>query len=160
MCLRWDFPLHSEFPLLFHLPFHSTGGGDGSGWVGEIVDVYLCWMQVFVANPKKPPQIEAILRRNKEKLLVFLKGFHNDKDDEQFTVSSFCWFCRDLSVVFVLSTIFGACDAYVSMERAERTKEYMDGGPRAPSSFLHSISLPGFCSLPLVVCADPFFFFL
>ena len=33
-----------------------------------------------VANPKKPPQIESILKRNKEKLLVFLKEFHNDKD--------------------------------------------------------------------------------
>jgi calcium binding protein 39 len=33
-----------------------------------------------VANPKKPPQIEAILRRNKEKLLTFLKEFHNDKE--------------------------------------------------------------------------------
>ena len=42
--------------------------------------------KVFVANPKKPPQIEAILRRNKEKLLVFLRDFHNDKEDEQFTV--------------------------------------------------------------------------
>ncbi|EKM77538.1 hypothetical protein AGABI1DRAFT_115118 [Agaricus bisporus var. burnettii JB137-S8] len=41
--------------------------------------------KVFVANPKKPPQIEGILRRNKEKLLVFLRNFHNDKDDEQFT---------------------------------------------------------------------------
>lgn len=41
--------------------------------------------KVFVANPKKPPQIEAILRRNKEKLLAFLKNFHNDKEDEQFT---------------------------------------------------------------------------
>ncbi|EGN94446.1 hypothetical protein SERLA73DRAFT_62391 [Serpula lacrymans var. lacrymans S7.3] len=41
--------------------------------------------KVFVANPKKPPQIEAILRRNKDKLLVFLKGFHNDKEDEQFS---------------------------------------------------------------------------
>ncbi|KAI0079775.1 Mo25-like protein [Panus rudis PR-1116 ss-1] len=41
--------------------------------------------KVFVANPKKPPQIEAILRRNKEKLLNFLKTFHNDKEDEQFT---------------------------------------------------------------------------
>jgi calcium binding protein 39 len=38
--------------------------------------------KVFVANPKKPPQIEAILRRNKDKLLVFLKDFHNDKDGE------------------------------------------------------------------------------
>lgn len=36
--------------------------------------------KVFVANPKKPPQIESILRRNKEKLLTFLKGFHNDKE--------------------------------------------------------------------------------
>lgn len=42
-----------------------------------------------MANPKKPPQIEGILRRNKEKLLVFLKNFHNDKEDEQFGVSSF-----------------------------------------------------------------------
>lgn len=41
--------------------------------------------KVFVANPKKPPQIEAILRRNKEKLLVFLKNFHDDKEDEQFS---------------------------------------------------------------------------
>lgn len=37
-------------------------------------------MQVFVANPKKPPQIEAILRRNREKLLTFLRAFHNDKE--------------------------------------------------------------------------------
>ncbi|GJJ12476.1 hypothetical protein Clacol_006718 [Clathrus columnatus] len=41
--------------------------------------------KVFVANPKKPPSIENILRKNKEKLLVFLKGFHNDKEDEQFS---------------------------------------------------------------------------
>ncbi|OJT07072.1 Calcium-binding protein 39 [Trametes pubescens] len=40
--------------------------------------------KVFVANPKKPPQIEGILRRNKDKLLKFLKDFHNDKEDEQF----------------------------------------------------------------------------
>jgi calcium binding protein 39 len=41
--------------------------------------------KVFVANPKKPPQIEGILRRNQEKLLTFLKNFHNDKEDEQFS---------------------------------------------------------------------------
>jgi len=41
--------------------------------------------KVFVANPKKPPQIEAILRRNRDKLLSFLREFHNDKEDEQFT---------------------------------------------------------------------------
>ncbi|ORY34730.1 putative transcriptional repressor [Naematelia encephala] len=40
--------------------------------------------KVFVANPNKPPQIASILRRNKDKLLEFLKEFHNDKDDEQF----------------------------------------------------------------------------
>ncbi|GAA5865896.1 hypothetical protein JCM5296_005269 [Sporobolomyces johnsonii] len=40
--------------------------------------------KVFVANPKKPPQIEAILRRNKDKLIQFLRNFHNDRDDEQF----------------------------------------------------------------------------
>ena len=37
-------------------------------------------IQVFVANPKKPLQIENILQRNKEKLLVFLQNFHNDKE--------------------------------------------------------------------------------
>ncbi|KAH9831966.1 Mo25-like protein [Rhodofomes roseus] len=41
--------------------------------------------KVFVANPKKPEQIENILRRNKDKLLKFLKDFHNDKEDEQFS---------------------------------------------------------------------------
>ena len=35
---------------------------------------------MFVANPNKPPQIATILRRNKDKLLAFLKDFHNDKD--------------------------------------------------------------------------------
>lgn len=35
-----------------------------------------------MANPNKPPQIASILRRNKEKLLVFLREFHNDKDGE------------------------------------------------------------------------------
>lgn len=40
--------------------------------------------QVFVANPKKPPQIENILRRNREKLLHFLKTFHNDKEGTLF----------------------------------------------------------------------------
>ncbi|EJD45523.1 mo25 protein [Auricularia subglabra TFB-10046 SS5] len=41
--------------------------------------------KVFVANPNKPPQIAAILKRNKDKLLGFLRDFHNDKEDEQFT---------------------------------------------------------------------------
>ncbi|EJT99608.1 mo25 protein [Dacryopinax primogenitus] len=41
--------------------------------------------KVFVANPRKPTQIENILRRNKNKLLAFLNDFHCDRDDEQFT---------------------------------------------------------------------------
>lgn len=40
--------------------------------------------KVFVANPRKPAHIESILRRNKTKLISFLQGFHNDRDDEQF----------------------------------------------------------------------------
>ena len=40
--------------------------------------------KVFVANPKKPPGIESILRRNRDRLVKFLSDFHNDKDDEQF----------------------------------------------------------------------------
>lgn len=42
-----------------------------------------------MANPKKPPQIETILRRNKDKMLVFLKGFHNDKDGAQLFTFGF-----------------------------------------------------------------------
>lgn len=42
--------------------------------------------QIFVANPKKPPQIESILRRNKDKLVGFLQHFQNDKDG----MSAFC----------------------------------------------------------------------
>jgi len=44
------------------------------------IHLFLPFFQVFVANPKKPPQIEIILRRNKDKLLSFLKTFHNDKE--------------------------------------------------------------------------------
>ncbi|KAI9625288.1 hypothetical protein H4Q26_016310 [Puccinia striiformis f. sp. tritici PST-130] len=40
--------------------------------------------KVFVANPRKPAPIESILKRNKDKLIEFLRKFHNDKDDEQF----------------------------------------------------------------------------
>lgn len=44
-------------------------------------------LQVFVANPNKPPAIANILRKNKEKLSVYLREFHKDRDDEQFNVS-------------------------------------------------------------------------
>lgn len=37
---------------------------------------------MFVANPKKPEAIETILRRNKDRLLAFLKEFHNEKDGQ------------------------------------------------------------------------------
>lgn len=40
--------------------------------------------KVFVANPNKPPQIQSILKRNKVKLISFLQGFHNDREDDQF----------------------------------------------------------------------------
>mmetsp|Transcript_25417 Transcript_25417/g.71100 ORF Transcript_25417/g.71100 Transcript_25417/m.71100 type:complete len:350 (+) Transcript_25417:549-1598(+) len=40
--------------------------------------------KVFVANPNKPPEISDILIGNKEKLLLFLRDFLSDKDDEQF----------------------------------------------------------------------------
>lgn len=40
-----------------------------------------------MANPKKPPQIETILRRNKDKLLIFLQNFHNDKEGVFFCVT-------------------------------------------------------------------------
>lgn len=42
-----------------------------------------------MANPNKPPQIAAILRRNKDKLTSFLNDFHNDKDGESYLVSDY-----------------------------------------------------------------------
>jgi len=44
------------------------------------IDQWTSLPQVFVANPKKPLQIENILRRNKNKLMSFLQNFHNDKE--------------------------------------------------------------------------------
>lgn len=40
--------------------------------------------KVFVANPKKPPEIVKILVTNRDKLVTYLTHFHTDKDDEQF----------------------------------------------------------------------------
>lgn len=71
----------------------------------HVFKVRLCWLylgptllmhnviQVFVANPKKPPQIESILRRNKEKLLNFLKTFHNDKEGTSLSHACPTLFC-------------------------------------------------------------------
>jgi calcium binding protein 39 len=41
--------------------------------------------KVFVANPSKPADIVDILLLNKTRLVAFLQGFQNDKDDDQFT---------------------------------------------------------------------------
>jgi calcium binding protein 39 len=40
--------------------------------------------KVFVANPRKPPEIERILVTNRTKLILYLQGFHSDREDEQF----------------------------------------------------------------------------
>eukprot|EP00033_Pygsuia_biforma_P002232 GCRY01002472.1.p1 GENE.GCRY01002472.1~~GCRY01002472.1.p1 ORF type:complete len:333 (+),score=79.09 GCRY01002472.1:141-1139(+) len=40
--------------------------------------------KVFVANPNKPKPVLDILLKNKEKLVMFLSNFQNDKEDEQF----------------------------------------------------------------------------
>ena len=40
--------------------------------------------KVFVANPKKPPEITRILLNNRSKLIAYLENFQNEKDDEQF----------------------------------------------------------------------------
>ncbi|KAJ1448629.1 Mo25-like protein [Pelagophyceae sp. CCMP2097] len=40
--------------------------------------------KVFVANPRKPPEIVKILHANKDKLVAYLKNFTHDKADDQF----------------------------------------------------------------------------
>lgn len=40
--------------------------------------------KIFVANPKKPVEIQLILARNKDKMLNYLQDFLSDREDEQF----------------------------------------------------------------------------
>mmetsp|Transcript_1527 Transcript_1527/g.5260 ORF Transcript_1527/g.5260 Transcript_1527/m.5260 type:complete len:332 (-) Transcript_1527:1046-2041(-) len=40
--------------------------------------------KIFVANPSKPPQIIDMLIQNKEKLILYLSNFQNDREDPQF----------------------------------------------------------------------------
>lgn len=40
--------------------------------------------KIFVANPKKPAQIQTILLRNRDKMLNYLHDFLSDREDEQF----------------------------------------------------------------------------
>mmetsp|Transcript_26319 Transcript_26319/g.43937 ORF Transcript_26319/g.43937 Transcript_26319/m.43937 type:complete len:555 (-) Transcript_26319:75-1739(-) len=40
--------------------------------------------KIFVANPNKTPEIEAILSKNRVKLVAYLENFHNDNEDPQF----------------------------------------------------------------------------
>lgn len=42
---------------------------------------FVVWLhvQVFVANPKKPPEVTKILLTNKAKLITYLENFHNER---------------------------------------------------------------------------------
>lgn len=40
-----------------------------------------CVLQVFVANPHKPPAIVDILVNNRNKLLKYLEDFHTDRGE-------------------------------------------------------------------------------
>ena len=40
--------------------------------------------KVFVANPRKPPEIVAALVRNQARLVGYLETFHADRNDPQF----------------------------------------------------------------------------
>lgn len=71
---------------------------------GRTVLMYPCGIiwQVFVANPKKPPQIENILRRNKDKLLAFLKNFHNDKEGASIRFHDMIFSCWRMILYHIL----------------------------------------------------------
>ena len=58
----------------------------GRGLHLPFFDTFYIFIQIFVANPKRPPEIEAILKRNKEKLLRFFDNFLSDRGDGQFNV--------------------------------------------------------------------------
>lgn len=40
--------------------------------------------KIFVANPGKPDDVAKVLYNNRDKLVAYLKSFHNDKNDDQF----------------------------------------------------------------------------
>lgn len=40
--------------------------------------------KIFVANPRKPPDVARVLFNNRDKLVTYLRTFQNDKNDEQF----------------------------------------------------------------------------
>ncbi|CAM9697541.1 unnamed protein product [Discosporangium mesarthrocarpum] len=40
--------------------------------------------KVFVANPRKPPEVTKILVKNKAKLIAYLENFHNDRVSKLF----------------------------------------------------------------------------
>lgn len=41
--------------------------------------------KIFVANPRKPPDVAKVLFANRDKLVAYLTAFHTDKQDDQFT---------------------------------------------------------------------------
>ena len=51
------------------------------------------------------------MRRNKEKLLAFLRDFHNDKEDEQFSVSLALWGHTLATVIIDLRVVFAGREA-------------------------------------------------
>lgn len=87
--------------------------------------------KVFVANPKKTPAVESILRRNRSRLLTFLQGFLPDRTGMLAMahpplppitailthVLAFSLALPSLSVVLILSHIFFLADESFIDER-------------------------------------------
>lgn len=93
---------------------------------------------MFVANPNKPPEIARILKRNKERLLVFLKDFHNDKEGE-YEVQ-----CR--------AVLEGCCrDAVVLRQETGRAVEDHKEAHRRGISHPSVEFLPSFCSVEFLL---------
>merc|ERR1712190_419248 len=43
-------------------------------------------LKIFVANPNKPPRVQQILHKNKERLMALLSAIHKNRpDDEQLS---------------------------------------------------------------------------
>lgn len=62
--------------------------------------------KVFVANPKKTPAVEAILRRNKERLITFLQDFPGDRTGAYAHLTQTS---RSSTSASTFSTFSGAC---------------------------------------------------
>ena len=109
--------------------------------------------KVFVANPNKPPQIAAILKRNKEKLLSFLKDFHNDREGECAVAVPVCAWAVVRSACLGIGPVAGRLkmtSAHCLLALVLVRESTFAQGPFEVSCTCRASSQIGLCRIPAV----------